>query len=62
MKNKQSYGSITFKPSDEARKRLIELSKETGRPVSSIVSKCTDYALQKVKLKPIKQDISFEDL
>lgn len=61
MKNRQSYESITFKPSEEARKRLLELSKETGRSVSSIVSQCADYALGKVELKPIKQDIFFRE-
>ena len=61
MKNRQSYESITFKPSEEARKRLLEFSKETGRSVSSIVSLCADYALGKVELKPIKQDIFFRE-
>jgi predicted DNA-binding protein len=61
MRNGQSYQSITFKPSEEAKKRLLELSRETGRSVSSIVSECADYALGKVKLKPIKQDIFFEE-
>ena len=33
--------------------------KETGHPVSSIVSRCVDYALKKVELKPIKKDVFF---
>jgi predicted DNA-binding protein len=61
MKSRQPYESITFKPSEDSRKRLLELSKETGRSVSSIVSECTDYALGKVELKPIKQDIFFRE-
>lgn len=61
MRNGHSYQSITFKPSEEAKKRLLELSKETNRSVSSLVSECTDYALGKVKLRPIKQAIFFEE-
>ena len=59
MTDQHSYQSITFKPSEGARKKLIELSKETERPVSSIISEFTDYALGKVELKPVKQDIFF---
>lgn len=61
MKNRQSYESITFKPSEDTIKRPLELSKETGRSVSSIVSECTDCARGKVELKPIKQDIFFRE-
>jgi predicted DNA-binding protein len=61
MKQRQAYKSITFKPSEEARKKLIVLSRETGRCVSSIVAECIDYALSRVELKPVKQDIFFKD-
>jgi hypothetical protein len=59
MKNRQPYCSITFTPSEEARKQLVEFMRETGHPVSTIVSRCVDYALTKVELKPIKKDVFF---
>jgi len=61
MKNRQPYSSITFTPSEEARKQLVEFMKETGHPVSTIVSRCVDYALKKVELKSIKKDVFFPE-
>ena len=61
MKHRKAYESITFKPSKEARRKLVVLSKETKRCVSNIVTECVDYALTKVELKPVKQDIFFKE-
>lgn len=61
MKSRQPYSSVTFTPSEEARKQLVVLMKETGHPVSAIVSRCVDYSLRKVELKPIKKDIFFQE-
>jgi hypothetical protein len=35
--------------------------KETGHPVSTIVSRCVDYALKKGALRPIKKDVFFPE-
>jgi len=61
MKNRPPYSSITFTPSEETRKYLVELMKETGHPMSAIVSRCVDYSLKKAELKPIKKDIFFQE-
>jgi len=61
MKSRQPYSSVTFTPSEEARKKLVEFTKETGHPVSTIVSRCVDFALTKVELKPMKKDVFFLD-
>jgi len=43
------------------RRKLIELKKETGNPISDIVLKCVDYSLRKVELKAVKKDIFFPE-
>ena len=61
MKNREPYASVTFTPSEEIRRKLIELKKETGNPISDIVLKCVDYSLRKVELKAVKKDIFFPE-
>ena len=57
---REKYETITFTPTSEMRKRILDMAKETGHPASAIVLKCVEYALKKAKLKPIKKDIFFE--
>jgi predicted transcriptional regulator len=61
MRKRESYTSITFKPSPEMRKKIIELANETEHPASTIVYRCLEYALRKVELKPVKKDIDFPE-
>jgi len=58
---KRTYTSITFKPSPEMRKKIIELVNETEHPASTIVFRCMEYALGKVELRSVKKDIDFAE-
>ena len=61
MKKREPYASITFTPTTEVRKKLVEVMKETEHPVSAIVLKCVEHALKKVELRSVKKDIFFQE-
>lgn len=60
MTKREPYASVTFAPSEETRKKLVAIKRETGRSVSSIVRECVTFALSKSDLKPVKRDMFFE--
>jgi predicted DNA-binding protein len=60
MRERTPYETITFKTTPEMRDKIKDLMRETGESASTIVQKCIEYALTRIKLRATKKEIFFE--
>jgi hypothetical protein len=60
LRKREPYASVTFTPSEETRKKLIEMKRATGRSISNIVQECVTNALRTAELPPAKKDLFLE--